>query len=462
LTCWNRIPSIPFSIFPGFWFNIDEMKEQIRIPTGKVERAARFIGTGAKIGRNYVRHYTRKLVDRDSGSDELHRQNAEDIYASLSHLKGSALKVAQMMSMDKNLLPRAYQEKFALAQYSAPPLSYPLVVKTFHQTLGKGPEDIFESFTQSAVNAASIGQVHQATLGGRKLAVKVQYPGVAESISSDLRMVKPVAKKLFNISEADLDYYLGEVQGKLMEETDYHLELSRATAIAEACNHLPGLFFPKYYPEFSSRRILTMDWVEGMPMDEFLAGNPRQEHRDRAGQTLWDFYEYQIHALRMVHADPHPGNFVFTGDGQVGILDFGCVKEIPEDFYRSYFRIHDPAWSGDSVRFEQWLYDLEFLSPADSAEDIRLFGDIFYRMVHLLGRPFFEPWFDFGDETFFAQIYELGEQIAGTKEIRSSKSARGPRHGLYINRTYFGLYHLLNQLRARVETRQRHFNLMSA
>src|SRR5690554_808775 len=159
-------------------------KEQGSIPVSKVQRAAKFLSTGAKVGGNYIKHYAKKIADPSLDRQELHTNNANDIYRSLSELKGSALKVAQMMSMDKNLLPQAYQDKFSMAQYSAPPLSYPLVVKTFQKQFGKLPEQIFDTFTKSAVNAASIGQVHQAILEGKKLAVKVQYPGVADSLSS--------------------------------------------------------------------------------------------------------------------------------------------------------------------------------------------------------------------------------------------------------------------------------------
>ncbi len=438
------------------------MKEQERIPTGKVQRATKFIKTGAQIGGNYVKHYTKKMFDQNFDRDEIHRDNAEDIYNSLSHLKGSALKVAQMMSLDKNLLPRAYQQKFMMAQYSAPPLSYPLVVKTFKKYLGKGPEEIFDSFTHNAVNAASIGQVHQATLRGKKLAVKIQYPGVADSISSDLKIVKPFAKKLFNISDADLNHYLGEVESKLLEETDYSLELKRSMEISKACRHLSHIHFPHYYPDLSGPRILTMDWLEGEHLSDFLTRKPSRHARDQIGQSLWDFYDFQIHSLKQVHADPHPGNFLFHMDGTVGIIDFGCVKEIPEDFYQQYFRIHDPATSADEKKLEAWLYDLEFLSEKDSPAEKMLFSGIFSKMVHLLGRPFFEGSFDFSDESFFDQIYSLGEQISKMKEVRNSRTARGSKHGLYINRAYFGLYHLLNSLQAKILTRSKYFSLKIA
>ncbi len=204
------------------------MKEQISIPTSKVQRASKFVKTGAKVGGNYIKHYSKKLFDPSRSRDELDADNAEDIYNSLSELKGSALKVAQMLSMDKNVLPTPYQDKFSLSQYSAPPLSYPLVVKTFNKYFGKSPEELFDSFSKKAVNAASIGQVHQATIKGKKLAVKIQYPGVAESISSDLKIVKPIAAQMFKVSTAELNQYIGEVEEKLIEETNYSLELERS------------------------------------------------------------------------------------------------------------------------------------------------------------------------------------------------------------------------------------------
>src|SRR6201996_1508408 len=169
------------------------MKEQTTIPTGKVERASRFVATGLKVGGNYIKHYTRKLMDPSTSREELHADNAEDIYDTLSDLKGSALKVAQMLSMDKGMLPKAYTDKFAMSQYSAPPLSGPLVVNTFVKTLGKTPNELYDHFEMKASNAASIGQVHRAVKGDRELAVKIQYPGVANSVKSDLRLVKPFA-----------------------------------------------------------------------------------------------------------------------------------------------------------------------------------------------------------------------------------------------------------------------------
>ena len=429
------------------------IKEQKSIPTTKVQRASKFISTGAKIGSNYLKHYGKKLVNPGLSKDELHEDNATDIYNSLSQLKGSALKVAQMLSMDKNLLPTAYQNQFAMAQYSAPPLSFPLVVKTFERYFKKRPNEIFDTFSQSAANAASIGQVHKATNKGKTLAVKIQYPGVADSVKSDLAMVKPIALRMFKLNAAEYDEFIGEVQSKLLEETDYSLELKRSIDLSEKCKDIPNLIFPTYYPEFSADRILTMDWIEGKPLGEFIkSGSLTQKESHLLGQAMWDFYHYQIHTLRSLHADPHPGNFIITEDKKLGVIDFGCVKVIPNDFYKVYFQLLHKDFLNDKAKQAKVFKALRFIYDEDTAEDKKFFEEVFLQLVELLGRPFRTPEFDFSDKTYFNSLYKFGEEIGSMKAFRDSKKARGVKDALYINRTYYGLYNLLHELKAKVDT----------
>lgn len=428
------------------------MKEQDKIPTSRFQRAGKFINTGAKVGGNYIKYYGKRILSGEDDQDGLQRSNADDIYSALSNLKGGALKIAQMMSMDQGILPKQYTEKFAQAQYSAPPLSYPLVSKTFKQFFGKSPTELFDSFTKNAVAAASIGQVHQAEKDGKKLAVKVQYPGVADAINSDLRIVKPLVGTLFNISSRELDHYLEEVKGRLIEETDYELELKRSEEISAACSHLENLIFPKYFPELSATRVLTMEWLEGEHLDQFLQTNPSQEMRNKVGQGLWDFYQFQIHELKQLHADPHPGNFLIKEDGRIGVIDFGCVKVLGEDFYNAYFQLMEPGVSDDNAAFISLLNELKFLLPTDSEKEKAYFVEIYAEMHELLARPFFQEEFDFADKAYFEIIFSQAERFSNDKILRKANAARGPRDAIYLNRTYFGLYTLLNQLGARVKT----------
>ncbi|WP_298741387.1 AarF/UbiB family protein [uncultured Chitinophaga sp.] len=428
------------------------MKEQSNIPTGKVERAGRFITTGLKVGTNYLKHYTRKLMDPTTSKEELHADNAEDIYDTLSQLKGSALKVAQMLSMDKGMLPKAYSDLFSMSQYSAPPLSGPLVVNTFLKTLGKSPTQLYDQFDMKAANAASIGQVHRASKWGKQLAIKIQYPGVANSVKSDLRIVKPFAVRIVGMNEVDMNKYFEEIETKLLEETDYKLELHRSMELSALCAHIPNLVFPGYYPELSSERVITMDWLDGFHLKEFLQRNPSQEARNSIGQALWDFYDFQMHQLKKVHADPHPGNFLMRDDGTVGIFDFGCIKEIPADFYQNYFMLVDKEVLKDEAKRMEIYMNLEMIHPTDTEKEITFYSGLFQQMIDLLTLPFTQDRFDFGNESYFAEIYAYMDYLYNLKEVRDSKVARGSRHSLYVNRTYFGLYSILSELKADIFT----------
>lgn len=432
------------------------MKEFDHIPITKVQRASKFITTGAKIGTNYLKHYGKKLINADVSREELHLDNANDIYNSLSELKGGALKVAQMLSMDKNLLPTAYQQKFAMAQYSAPPLSYPLVVKTFQQYFKKGPEQLFDSFTRKAVNAASMGQVHQAVLGKKKFAVKIQYPGVGDSVKSDLAMVKPIALTMFKLNPVEYDEFIKEVEFRMLEETDYILELKRSVELSTRTRHLSNIVFPNYYPEFSSHKILTMDWLDGQPLGDVIKQGIDKDLGSKLGQAMWDFYHFQMHVLKAVHADPHPGNFIITNDKKLGIIDFGCVKEIPADFYSTYFQLMDKNLLADPQRKQKVFEELRFIYPEDTEKEKEFFKSIFTKLVELLGRPFHAGEFDFSNKDYFEELYSFGEKISMMKELRESKKPRGVRDAIYINRTYFGLYTLLHDLKATITTEPQH------
>ncbi len=426
------------------------MKTIDKIPTNKIQRASKLMTTGVKVGGNYLKYYGKKLVNSETTKDELNESNAEDIYDGLKNLKGSALKVAQMLSMEKNIMPKAYVEKFSLAQFQVPPLSAPLVRKTFKKYFGDTPESLYDTFNAESVAAASIGQVHRATKDGKNLAVKIQYPGVAESISSDLAMVKPVAMKMFNIKGKDSDKYFREVEDKLLEETDYLLEVEQSKEITDACKNIPNLKFPKYYEELSGDRIITMDWMTGQHLSEFTQTNTDRAKAEKVGQTLWDFYMFQMHQLKRVHADPHPGNFLVDEDANLIAIDFGCVKTVPEEFYVPYFELAKPENINNPEVFLEKMYALEILKEEDSPEETKFFSELFHEMLSLFTQPFHSESFDFSDEEFFGKIAELSNKYSKDTELRKMNGNRGSKHFLYINRTFFGLYNLMNDLGAKV------------
>lgn len=426
------------------------MKTIDKIPSTKIGRAANVLKTGLKVGRNYVSYFGDKLVDNENSKENLDKRNAKDIYEGLTEMKGSALKVAQMLSMEKNIIPQAYAKEFSQAQFSVPPLSPPLVKKTFKKHLGKYPNDIFDFFDLESIRAASMGQVHKATLNNEELAVKIQYPGVAESISSDLALVKPFAIKMFNLKGEGSEKFFNEVESKLLEETDYQLELKRSVQISNACSVLPHLKFPYYFEKLSTDKILTMTWLHGKQISEFYNTNTDQKLANTIGQALWDFYMYQMHELKMVQADPHPGNFLITDNNELGIIDFGCIKEIPSDFYKPYFALTKIKVLNNPEKFEKNLYALEVITKSDKGEELKFFKNMFHEMLSLFAKPFQEDTFDFSSEDFLDQLAELGNKYGNDAELRKYNGNRGSKHLLYMNRTFFGLYSLLHELKSTI------------
>ena len=423
------------------------MKTLDKIPTGKIERASKLISTGAKVGVNYLKYYGEKITKtQEEAKTNLNKNNAEDIYDGLKELKGSALKVAQMLSMEKNILPAAYVEKFSLSQFQVPPLSAPLVNKIFKNYFGQKPTELFDRFESESANAASIGQVHRAWKDGKELAVKIQYPGVSDSISSDLAMVKPIAIKMFNIRGKNSGQYFKEVEDKLLEETDYTLEINQSLEIRKSCENLPNLVFPNYYPEWSNGKIITMDWMHGKHLSTFCAENEQQELSEKVGQALWDFYMFQIHHLKKFHADPHPGNFLVSEDGTLIAIDFGCMKVIPDDFYTPYFELSIRENLDNKEFFDRKLVELEIIREDDSEDEKAFFTQIFYELLYLFTIPFQEETFDFSDNKFFESLADLGQKYAKNTQLKGRNANRGSRHFIYMNRTFFGLYSLMHEI----------------
>lgn len=429
---------------------------QDSIRSTPLTRMAELAGSGARVGLNYLKYYGQRAVNPGASQpalrEELDEVNAREVYATFSRLKGGPLKLAQMLSIDENLLPRAYATQFAQAQYSAPPLSWPLVRRTLEREFGKTVEELYDSFAPEAAHGASIGQVHVATRGGKKLAVKVQYPGVAESMRSDLRVVKPVALQMLGLREEDIAHYFAEVEARLLEETDYVTELKRSQEIAAACESLPGVRFPAFYPDRCSSRVLTMDWIEGVTLDKFAASNATQEERNRIGQALWDFYQHQIHVLHLFHADPHPGNFL-VADGLLYVLDFGCTRALTPEFHAKQFAFLNPDLLESNEKLENALRDMEVLLPGDAPAQKTKVMALARESIELLTRPFRSGRFDFTDPAFMQTLYGMGEANRKDRELRSLRGARGKAESVYVNRAFFGLFSLLHRLRAVVDTK---------
>ncbi|MGB1048560.1 MAG: ABC1 kinase family protein [Rhodothermales bacterium] len=422
-------------------------------PGGARERGLTAAKAGVKMGRNYARYLSRRAVgaSREDARGELHARNAEDLFGELSKLRGTALKMAQGLSMEPGVLPEQFSEILARAQYEVPAMGPALVHRLVTQALGAPPESVFAEFSTRASAAASLGQVHQARLkDGTRVVVKVQYPNVRESVDSDLRLVRGLAGRF--LDKEAIDPYLGEVRDRMMEETDYRLE---GNNIEEFATRFEGsrIVTPRWIPELTTERVLTMTQLDGLHLKEWLATGPTQEQRDQYGQLLWDAIHEQVAGTSFrVHADAHPGNFLFREDGRLGLLDFGCIKTFPLTFRDGLVRLYHARMDADQDGLLRAYAELEMLPP-DMEDDGRTYLLTVLDQLGAIIESLYQPEsYDFGADRLLDQFQAIIPQLTG-REAYKHRRPVGSQHFVFVNRLLAGMLSILTQLEARIETR---------
>lgn len=417
-------------------------------PSSKFDRGKIFAKTGLRVGTNYAKHYLKNIRGSDEQrNSDFYNQTAQQIFSEFTKLRGTALKIAQSLSIDQGLLPDEFSEVMTQAQYSVPPINRSLVRSIIKRELGSYPESLFESFDSDAIAAASIGQVHTARLKtGEKVAVKIQYPGVRDTIASDLGLAKSLFKRFIKNKE-DLDGYFEEIESTLRLETDY---IHEGKTIERFHNRFSGDRFetPRWIDEFSTERVLTMSYIEGEHLKEFMDRNPSAEEKNHFGQMIWDFFHEQIRQSGEIHADTHPGNFLLTRDGKLGIIDFGCVKDFPDEFFTDYLLLLPTHLERDLEKIKKLYNRLGVLKgDPETNEKERKYFEFCLNYGFTFAMPYESESFNFGDP-------EYKDLIRGyTKNAPIGNEARGNKHFLYSTRVHLGLYHFLMKLGATVETK---------
>ena len=417
-------------------------------PSSKFERGRIIAKTGLKVGTNYAQRYLKKrITGKEKSAKEFHSENAREVFKEFTKLRGTALKIAQGMSMDQGFLPEEFAEVMTQAQYSVPPINKALVRAIIKRELGEYPEQIFAHFEADAFAAASIGQVHKAMLkDGRKVAIKIQYPNVRETIDSDMVVAKSLARRIIKKGQ-DIDPYFDEIRSTLLIETDYLHEGTQIKAFKERFGS-EHFLIPDWIQEYSTERILCMSFLEGHHLGDFLKKEPSQDERNHFGQLIWEFFHEELRIGGYVHADTHPGNFLFTYDGKLGIIDFGCVKLFPNEFFTNYLKLL-PCHLGDDEEAIRELYTkLEVINPNAKVQSKE---DEYYNFARNYGIMFSKPYrydfFDFSNPDFDNEIRHF------TKEAPLSNEIRGSKHFLYTSRVHTGLYSILIKLGAVISTK---------
>lgn len=417
-------------------------------PSSKYQRGKIFAKTGLRVGKNYAAHYLKTLTGQKSDKTDVNKRAAEQVFGEFTNLRGTALKLAQTFSIDQGYLPEEFAEVMTRAQYKVPPINRSLVRSIIRRELGRHPEQMFDKFDTRALAAASIGQVHKARLNdGRLVAVKIQYPGVRDTISTDIALAGSLFKKLIS-NGSRLDEYIEEVKSTLIKETDYIAEGQSINRFHKRFSS-ERVVTPEWIPELSTEKVLTMTFIEGVHLPEFLEQHPSKEERDHFGQILWDFFHQQIKDREEIHADTHPGNFIFTPDGKLGVVDFGCVKSFPKEFFINYLRLLPTHLRRDEEEIIKLYKQLDVLKddPQKNKTEKAIY-EFCKNYGFTFALPYIEDEFNFGDE-------EYKRIMAGyTKNAPIMSGPRGSKHFIFTTRVHLGLYHFLMKLKATVQTKK--------
>jgi len=418
-----------------------------KIPTDARGRLVRMglMGAGV-VGRNALAGI-RKIGATEERRREIdratHESNAIRIFDSMSHMKGAFMKLGQMLSLQAHTLPEPYLRRLADLQWEAPPMHGTLMRMQFRNEMGKDPEEIFESFDREPFAAASLGQVHRATLkSGEMVAVKIQYPGIARSIDSDFSNLKTMLStiRLSREQYGEVWDAVEEVRQHFHHEVDYVQEAATIDEFRRLLRDRDDIRIPRVHKELSTSRVLTMEFIEGKHLRDFLKTRPPQEERDALGERLLDLFFRQAFDFGLLHADPHPGNYLFLGGGRIGLLDFGCSKKFDAAFvkeHRNLFKIR----IGDAEALERHYRVFGVLGEQDPLRDQK--RDALLRMQRMdIAKYHEDKVFDFSDALHYREL------MAGFQEL-VRLGLTTPGYVLYV-RAKMGLYHLFHQLGARI------------
>ncbi|PZP43214.1 MAG: ABC transporter ATP-binding protein [Azospirillum brasilense] len=405
---------------------------------GEIRRMARTSGAvGGIAARVAGERYLGLKTDKSA--------HAEDLKAVLGGLKGPMMKVAQLLSTIPDALPEEYARELSQLQSNAPPMGWPFVRRRMSTELGPAWQSRFSAFGQEAAAAASLGQVHRATLlDGREVACKLQYPDMPSVVEADLRQLR-LAMGIYARMDSSIqsDDVYAELSDRLREELDYereaaHMRLYRLMLAGE-----PEIRVPEPVPELTTKRLLTMTWLEGRAIQSRIDENPPQEERDAYARVLFRAWYVPFYHYGVIHGDPHLGNYQIRSDLHgINLLDFGTIRVFPPRFVTAVVRLYEAVRDGDDEKaihaFEAWGFRN---LPRETWE-------VLMKWARFLHEPLIDdrvrPISETQDPQFGRKVAE--EVHAGLKK---TGGVRPPREFVLMDRSTVGLGSAFLRLRAR-------------
>jgi|1186.fasta_scaffold02560_3 predicted unusual protein kinase regulating ubiquinone biosynthesis (AarF/ABC1/UbiB family) len=422
------------------------MADDEHVPSGRLRRLSRLAYLTARTtGDLLAAQARRKLTGEDVPHDDL-RKAGERILATLGELKGAALKLGQALAMDPDALPEEARSVVAKLLSQAPQrMDFAQVAELVRAELGQGPHELFAEFSEEPLAAASLGQVHAARLAdGREVVVKVQYPGVDKALENDLANASVLVRGFALTGNAALDGrpYYEEMRASLMRELDYREEAAQAEAYRQAAARYPELVVPRVVPERSGRRVLCLERLHGTPLLELMESGASAEERFRVARLLVLAIWGPFYAERLVHGDPHPGNFFVLPDGRLGVLDYGATKLLSTRFasvYRAF--LEENAAGRAHPEVGPMLKKAGFRFLGDDEEEAFEFCQ---RMADVVQRPILAEDFDFAADGLVSDVRRVFRN-----EPRLALTIKPPAEALLFYRSAAGLAQDLRLLKAR-------------
>ena len=417
------------------------------IKSGIWSRSSRLLGMAAKVARHEMGHGLRKRFIASAeklAGDELKTRiaQAKVLTENLSQLKGAAMKVGQLLSIDGGeLLPEEATAVLSKLQGEAEPVSFDVMHRVLLEDLGEDRIGALQQLQPMAAASASIGQVHRAHIGGAPVAVKIQYPGIAESIDSDIKMLETLADSWLTLtrSRIDVEETFEEMRLLLHHEADYERERRLLEAYRMRLSDDDRFVVPATHPDHCSKRVLTMSWENGVALKDWMAANPAPAERRRFAEAILALYCGEFFEWGLVQTDPNHGNFLMRSDGRIVLLDFGATLEYDAQFRDEYRHLLRMIATKDAAATVQAGIDFGILDPREPAEPRQLFAEMLFSAMEPF-EPHMQP-FVFRDPDYAARARDVG-----TRFTRSLKYSPPPRKLLFLHRKLGGVFQLLRKL----------------
>lgn len=422
------------------------------IPRRAAQRTAKLASLPLGVAGRMAAGWGKRLTGQDAEdiNAEVTARTAEQLFAVLGQLKGGAMKFGQALSVFEAAVPDEmagpYREALTNLQSAAPPMSEANVRRMLDEQLGWSWRDRFAEFSETPAAAASIGQVHRAVWhDGREVAVKIQYPGADEALRSDLRQLSRFSRLFQSLAPGtEIKPLITELQERMVEELDYRTECDNQRAFSAAFADDEQVRIPGVVA--SSPKVMITEWVTGTPFAEIIA-NGSQEQRDEAGRLLAEFHFSSPERVGLLHADPHPGNFMVLPDGRLSVIDFGAVSRLPEGLPVTMGRMLRLAMEDRSDELLDLLRTDRFVQTASAlrSEDVQAYLGPFVDPVRTEKFRFTRSWMQH-------QAERVGD--LRSPEFRTGRALNLPPDYLLIHRVTLGATGILCQLEAEVATRE--------